>query len=65
MKFLRHKNIKNTLIYIDLEMACFQKTSDEYITKVATTTDEACKLIEAGFEKHDEFEGVHIYRKRK
>ena len=27
MKFLRHKNIKNTLIYIDLEMVCFQKTN--------------------------------------
>ncbi len=38
---------------------------DEYITKVAKTADEACKLAEAGFEKFDEIDGLHLYRKRK
>jgi len=31
----------------------------------AKTVKGACALIEAGFERSDEFDGVHIYRKRK
>jgi integrase len=50
MKFLGHKGLKNTLIYIDLEIACFPNGGDDYVGKVATTHIEALNLIEAGFE---------------
>jgi hypothetical protein len=38
--------IENTLIYTQL--VNFQ--DDEYVSKVATTSNEACQLLEAGFE---------------
>jgi integrase len=46
MKLLGHRSITNTLVYTQL--IAFK--DDEYTSKVATTTDEACKLVEAGFE---------------
>ena len=48
-----------------LEKALFNSGNDEFHVKVARTLDEACDLIKAGFEKVDEMDGVHIYRKRK
>jgi hypothetical protein len=50
MKFLGHRGLKNTLVYIDLEIACFPNGGDDYIGKVATTQIEALNLIETGFE---------------
>ena len=34
MKFLGHKTIKSTLIYIQLEEAIFKEENDEFICKV-------------------------------
>jgi len=48
MKFLGHHDVKNTLIYIDLEIACFSKRGDEYHAKTARTGIEALQLIESG-----------------
>lgn len=45
-----NKNIRNTLIYIDLENAIFQAQNDEFTVRVAKTVEEACQLIEVGFE---------------
>jgi len=45
-ELLGHKSIKNTLIYTHL----VNFRTDEYISKIAKTAEEACKLIEAGFE---------------
>lgn len=64
MQALGHKNIKNTLLYVQLEEALFQGETD-YISKVARTEKEICSLIEAGFEYVTEFEGAKIFRKRK
>jgi len=64
MQALGHKNIKNTLLYIQLEEALFQGEID-YISKVAKTPGEICVLIEAGFEYVTEFEGLKFFRKRK
>ena len=64
MQRLGHKNIKNTLLYVQLEEALFQGEQD-YISKVAKTQKEICSLIEAGFEYITEFEGAKIFRKRK
>ena len=46
MRMLGHKNIKNTLIYTQLLPF---KEDDQFIYKVATSTKEACELIEDGF----------------
>jgi len=45
MEVLRHKNIKNTLVYTHL----VNFESDEFISKVAKNAEDACKLAEAGF----------------
>ena len=58
---LGHKRIENTLIYTHL--VNFQE--DEYTARTAKTTEEALKLIEAGFEYVTEMEGLKIFRKRK
>jgi integrase len=60
MRFLGHKNIRNTLIYthlVDFE-------SDDYSCKVANTIKEAEDLIQAGFDYVTEMEGKKLFRKR-
>jgi integrase len=64
MQRLGHKQIKNTLLYVQLEEALFQG-EHEYISKVAKTEKEICKLIEEGFEYVTDFEGAKVFRKRK
>ena len=64
MQRLGHKNIKNTLLYVQLEEALFQG-EHEYISKVAKTAEEICALIEAGFEFVTDFQGAKIFKKRK
>jgi len=53
------------LIYINLEKALFQNSADEFHVKVAQNLDEACKLLEVGFEYMTEIDGAQIFRKRK
>jgi integrase len=62
---LGHKNIESTMIYINLEQAHFTSASEEFTVRVAKTVDEACKLIEAGFEYVTDMESVKLFRKRK
>jgi len=50
MKFLGHRNIKNTLVYIDLERLAYPNGGDDYTAKVAITQEEKLALMEAGFE---------------
>jgi len=61
MRQLGHRNIKNTLIYTHL--IDFQE--DEYHVRTAKTIEEACNLVEAGFEYVTEMEDVKLFRKRK
>jgi len=62
MKFLGHKNIKNTLVYTHLiEFGA----EEEYHVKVAKTVKEACELAKAGFQFFTEIEGAQIFRKPK
>ena len=65
MGFLGHKNVKNTLIYAQLEEALFKDEDEEYVCKTAVTVDEAKDLIERGFEYVCTVEGVKLFRKRK
>ena len=64
MQRLGHKNIANTLLYVQLEEALFQGEA-EYVSKVAKTEAEICTLIDAGFEYVTDFQGSKIFRKRK
>ena len=64
MSVLGHKNIKNTLLYVQLEKALFQG-EHEYISKVAKNEKEICKLVEEGFEYVTDFESAKIFKKRK
>jgi hypothetical protein len=56
--------IKNTLVYTHL--ANFQE-EDSYISKVAANVQEACKLIEGGFElaTGEYLDGGKTFQKRK
>ena len=45
-RVLGHKNIKNTLVYTHL----IDFKAEEYITKIAKDAEEACNLLESGFE---------------
>ncbi|MFQ5758954.1 MAG: hypothetical protein ACE5IF_04695 [Candidatus Bathyarchaeia archaeon] len=63
---LGHKNVQNTMIYIDIEKAIYGSLRDKVFTcRVAATIEEDKKLIEAGFEYVTERNGTKIYRKRK
>lgn len=64
MQILGHKNIKNTLIYVQLEEALF-RDAKEYVSKTAKTVGETCALVEASFEYVCEVDGVKIFRKPK
>lgn len=63
--FLGHKSILNTQKYIHLSNTLFTGENDEFHAKVAKNVDEACKLVETGFEYVTTIENVQIYRKRK
>ena len=67
-QLLGHKSIQNTLIYINLEKAIFQNPQDdEFTARVANNVEEACSLIEVGFEyvTGEYKDGGKIFRKRK
>jgi len=58
---LGHRDLRNTLIYINLEKALFQNANDEYHVKVAQTLEEATKLLEVGFEYVTDMEGAKLF----
>jgi integrase/DNA-directed RNA polymerase subunit M/transcription elongation factor TFIIS len=67
-EYLGHRSVENTLLYIQLEKALFKDLpNDQFITKIAHDTEEACKLIEVGFEfvTGEYKDGGKIFRKRK
>jgi len=64
MQVLGHKNIKNTLLYVQLAEELF-KDQQEYVSKVAKNEVDACTLVEAGFEYVCDFNTVKIFKKRK
>jgi integrase len=57
-----HKKIETTLIYTQLLNLI---EDEEYTVKTATNAKDATELLEAGFTKADEIDGIHLYRKRK
>ena len=61
MRLLGHRNINNTLVYTQL--VNFKRT--DFISRVAWNVEEACKLVEAGFEFVCELDNGRIFRKPK
>jgi len=60
---LGHRRIQQTLTYIHTIVDGFE--DEDFTTATAETVEEARKLIENGYQKVDEFDGIHIYKKRK
>ena len=60
-EILGHKSINNTLLYTQL--VAFK--DDEFAAKIAHSEEEACQLIEVGFEYVCDFNGSKLFRKRK
>jgi integrase len=60
-EILGHKSLNNTMLYTQL--VNFQ--NDDYTAAIAHCEEEACKLIEAGFEFVCDFNGNKLFRKRK
>jgi hypothetical protein len=61
MRILGHKNTQNTLVYTQL----VDLNDHDYVSKVAWTLDDACKLVEAGFQYVCAFENAKLFRKPK
>jgi len=59
---LGHKKIENTLKYTQLINI---NEEEEYTCKATNNKEEIMKLIEKGFQYHDEIDGYKLYRKRK
>ena len=65
-ELLGHRSIKSTMQYINLEAAIYHNNNtDDFHVKVAATIEEACKLIETGFEFVTDMDGKKLFRKRK
>jgi hypothetical protein len=64
-RLLGHKSILNTQLYVNMEKVFFGESTEEYTVTIASTVEEACKLLEVGFEFVTEFDGKQLFRKRK
>jgi integrase/recombinase XerD len=62
---LGHRSILSTDRYITIEQAIFNDVNDEYHVKTAANIEEACRLLEVGFEYVTDMEGKKLFRKRK
>jgi hypothetical protein len=60
-QILGHRSLNNTLLYTQL----VNFSNDDYSAKVAHTEQEACQLIEAGFDFVCDFGCNKLFRKRK
>ena len=58
---LGHKSLNSTMMYTQL----INFKDDDYNARVAHSEEEACKLIEAGFEFVCDFNGNKLFRKLK
>ena len=65
MYLMGHKHLQTTEHYLHIQQYLDNLNSQNYDVKTARTTEEAIKLIEAGYNKEDEIDGIHIYKKPK
>jgi len=62
-ELLGHKRLTSTQIYIHLEEKLFQQLKNEFIVRRTVSIKGMMALAAVGFEKFDEVDGVHLYRK--
>jgi len=62
MRHLRHKRMETTMHYL---RALTLDGDAEFDCKTATNAQEIAALIEKGYVKADEIDGIHFYKKRK
>jgi integrase len=60
-KALRHRAIQSTMKYIGM----LQFKDDDFEVATAATVEEIKQLAQAGFQKFDELNGIHVFRKPK
>lgn len=60
-QMLGHKNINSTLLYTQL----INFENEEFTVRAIDNLNEACELVETGFEYVTDMEGKKIFRKRK
>ena len=61
MGLVGHKSLNSTMMYTQL----VNFRDDDFAAAVAHSEEEACKLVEAGFEFVCDFNGNKIFKKRK
>jgi len=64
-ELLGHRNIQNTLLYINIEKGLFTASSDEFHVKIAKSPKDIKELLELGFEYVCEKDSLLFFRKRK
>jgi integrase len=64
-QLLGHKQVQNTMKYINIEQAIFSESDDKFHVRATTALEEACGLIEAGYEYVTDMNGTKLFRKRK
>lgn len=62
-EMLGHKTVKSTEIYIHLEAQLFESLESEYEVRRARSIKGMLALAAVGFQKFDEVDGVHLYKK--
>jgi len=67
MDFLGHRDIRNTMRYIQLEKVLYHTGNDQFHVRIAKNVEDACELVEVGFEyvTGTYVDGGKIFRKRK
>lgn len=65
MYLMGHKHLTTTEKYFHIKKYLQDFQKEEYDCKHAKTIQEATELIQAGYTKQDEIDGIHLYRKRK
>jgi len=64
-KFLGHKRIEDTMLYIQVAETIFKEATDEFTVRVSQNPAEIKELLEVGFEYVCEKDGLVFFRKRK
>ena len=64
-RFLGHKSIVNTEIYINIANTIFESKSDEFTVKVVEKPEDIKRLAEVGFELFCQKDNLIFLRKRK
>jgi len=64
-EMLGHRDIDNTMLYVQVEKTLFEDDNDEFIVKTAKDPVEIKSLLKVGFQYVCEKDGLMFFRKRK